>query len=332
MADRIALVGGDSLLGREVRDVFNESSLGRLLSLVAGGEDETGKVVEIDGGMSVLSGLSPEEVEDAAVVILAGSDEASKTALEAEPQGRVIDLTGVTEDEDAARLRAPLVEDLDPEFVRPDDANAPVVVAHPAAVAVALLLTKLHRAYPVARSVLQVFEPASERGKAGVDELQQQTVSLLSFQSMDKKVYDAQLSFNLLAGFGEEAPLPLARIEERIERHLATLLNSPEGAPMPSFRLIQAPVFHGYSISAWVEFEDAPSAAEIEEALHEGGFDVRGEGMEPPNNAGIAGSSGVAVGAVASDRNNANAVWLWAVVDNLRLTAENAARLAMEVL
>ncbi len=334
MANTIALVGGDTLLGREIREVFNESSLGRQLKLVAGEEEETGKVVAIDGGLSIVSELKEDDLEDAEVVILASGAEASKKALAMRPNGRlVIDLTGVAEDEPDSRLRAPLVEDLDPEWLADQsEFNGPAVVAHPAAVAIALLLRRLHRAFGVASSVIQVFEPASERGKPGVDELQAQTVSLLSFQEMPKKIFDSQLSFNMLAALGDDAASPLHVIEERIERHLATLLNSEDPAPMPSLRLVQSPVFHGYSASVWVSFEEAPSAQEIEETLSEAGIDVRGAGLEPPNNAGIAGQSGISVGAIAADRNNSSAVWMWLVADNLRLTAENAARLAMEVL
>ena len=40
--------------------------------------------------------------------------------------------------------------------------------------------------------------------------------------------------------------------------------------------------------------------------------------LEPPNNVGIAGQSGIAVGAIAPDRNSGNAFWIWAAVDNLR--------------
>lgn len=333
MADTIALVGGDTLLGREIREVFNESSLGGQLKLVAGDEDESGKVVAIDGGISILTSLHEDDLNDAKVVILAGGPETSRKALASKPDGIVIDLTGVAEDEHDARLRAPMVEDLDPEWQRDaDELGGPIVVAHPASVAIALLLHRLHRSFGVLSSVIQVFEPASELGKAGVDELQQQTVSLLSFQKLEKKVFDAQLTFNMLAALGEEAPTTLLQTEERIERHLATLLNSEDPVPMPSLRLVQAPVFHGYSISAWVSFEDAPSPREIEEALSEAGIDVRGAGLEPPNNAGIVGQNGIAVGAISSDRNNGSAVWLWMVADNLRLTAENAARLVMEVL
>ncbi|MDZ4783839.1 MAG: hypothetical protein SGJ19_26625, partial [Planctomycetia bacterium] len=46
---------------------------------------------------------------------------------------------------------------------------------------------------------------------------------------------------------GDAAPERLEDLELRIERHLATLLSSASRAPIPSIRLIQAPVFHGHS-------------------------------------------------------------------------------------
>ena len=184
--------------------------------------------------------------------------------------------------------------------------------------------------YPIARAIVHIFEPASEHGTAGIEELQQQTVNLLSFQPVPKKVFDAQLAYAMLAQLGSEAPVPLAEVEDRIERHLASLLERLDGIPMPSLRLIQAPVFHGYTFSFWIEFEDAPAASDIEDAMSHDLFDVRTGDLEPPNNVGVAGQSGIAVGAIAPDRNNGNAFWIWAAVDNLRLAAESAAMIAGE--
>ena len=107
------------------------------------------------------------------------------------------------------------------------------VIAHPAAIAIALFLKRLHAAEAVRRAVIQVFAPASEQGAGGIEELQQQTVSLLSFKSMPRAVFDAQLGFNVLARYGEEAPIALEQSELRIERHLASLLaGQEEGEPM----------------------------------------------------------------------------------------------------
>ena len=101
--------------------------------------------------------------------------------------------------------------------------------------------------------------------------------------------------------------------------------------PMPSIRVTQAPVFHGYSFSFWIEFEDAPDVNSLEEALMGDWIDVRGADVEPPDNVGVAGQSGITVGAITPDRNDGNAVWLWAAADNLRLTAETAALIAREI-
>jgi len=187
---------------------------------------------------------------------------------------------------------------------------------------------------PIRRSVIQIFAPASEHGRAGVEELQQQTVSLLSFKTMPKAIFDTQLGFSMLARYGEEAPVALENSELRIERHLTTLLALPgsgEGAPPPSLRLIQAPVFHGYSFSAWVEFEESPGIEALESGLASAGIEVRGADFEPPNNVGQAGQSGIAVGAVVPDRNEADAVWFWLVADNLRIAAENAVAVARQI-
>ena len=326
MAETIALVGGETLLGREVREVLGETALGQHVRLVAAADEETGTLTEIGGSAAFLAKLEPDAVEDADALILAGSVESSRIALEANPQGLIIDLTYAAEENPDARIRAPQVEGADYEL----DHTGPQIVAHPAATAIAMVLQRLNGNYPIARAIVHIFEPASERGATGIDELQQQTVNLLSFQPVPKKVFDAQLAYALLAQLGPEAPVPLTDVEDRIERHLATLLERMEGPPMPSLRLIQAPVFHGYTFSFWIEFEDAPAVADLEDAMSHDSFDVRTADLEPPNNVAVAGQSGIAVGAIAPDRNNGNAFWMWAAADNLRLAAESAALIAGE--
>jgi aspartate-semialdehyde dehydrogenase len=209
-----------------------------------------------------------------------------------------------------------------------------LVLAHPAASALALVLTRLARHAQIRRAVVQVFEPASERGKRGIAELHQQTTGLLSFKPLNKDVFDNQLSFNLLAQYGAEAPQKLSAVEQRIEAHLAALLSrsSPaETVPMPSLRLVQAPVFHGYSISAWVEFAGEVNATELGEALASAQIEVRGVNEEAPSGVGATSQSGLIAGDIRVDRNDARAAWFWIVGDNLRLTADGVADILSEL-
>jgi len=338
----IALVGSDSLMGREVRDIAATATPPLPLRLIAAEDEEPGALTRVGDVPAVVGGLDANSLAGARAVVLAGGAESARRALElleADDATAIIDLTGYAEERSDARLRAPLLEaaaagDAGDEV---DDiaGDARVhVVAHPAAIALALFLRRLHAHDPVRRSVVEIFAPASEHDARGVEELQQQTVNLFSFQSLPRAVFDAQLSFNMLARYGEEAPASLEETELRIERHLASLLALPgegSGAPLPSLRLIQAPVFHGYSLSAWVEFDGNPGIEALEASLAAGPIEVRTGEFEPPTNVGQAGQSGIAVGAISVDRNNPEACWFWLVADNLRLAAESAAEVARQL-
>src|ERR1022692_4217390 len=105
-----------------------------------------------------------------------------------------------------------------PLWSLPDSARRKMpypLIPPPAAIPTPMFLPRLHPRFPVQRSAIHIFEPASERGTPGVEELQQQTVGLLSFKSMPKKIFDAQLSFNMLAQYGEDAPVTLESAELR---------------------------------------------------------------------------------------------------------------------
>jgi len=329
---RVALVGGDSLLARELQTLLEEGQPKPSIELIAASaaspaEKSTVLEISADEEAMVLTPLTAQALDGLDVAILAGSPASSRRALKLNSSEgpALIDLTGALEDQPAARLRAPSLE------IAPAMPNVRVqVIAHPASIAIATLLAVLARRAAIRRALVHIFEPASERGKKGLDELQQQTVAVLSFKKLKTEVFDAQLGFNLLARYGEEALEPLEGVEQRIEKHLASLLAAFPSIPMPSLRLIQAPVFHGHSFSVWVEFEENPGAGPLSKVLADAGIDVRPD--DPPSNVGIAGQSGLSVGAITVDANHPRACWLWAVSDNLKLAAENAVLAAREIL
>ncbi len=316
------LVGGDTLLGKEVRDLLAERELPVHLRLCSSGSDER-VLTEDEGELSVMEPLSADLLKSASVVLLAGTPAASKAAVAMaagmKQSPAFIDLTGELEGLAESRLRAPVLEPGGEEY----PAGTIHSIAHPAAAALARLLILIHRHHPVHQAVVTVIEPASARGQSGIEELHKQSISLFSFHTLPKDVYDTQVSFNLLPRYGDEAKLPLSGSETRIEKHIASLLG-PHGVPLPSLRLIHAPVFHGYCQSIWLEFESRPAVQLIEKLLEEAGVDVRKPEHEPASNAGVAGQSGITVSDVAHDRGNPRSLWIWAASDNLRGIAENA--------
>lgn len=296
----VAIVGGASLLGRELQELIRDQKLKWTVRLLSGEADGGAGTITASGeDATYLEPMTSESLAEAEVTFLAGTRESSAEALRLDPAGQFIDLTGV------------IREDTPP-------------LVHPAATALALLLEKLKYSEYV---IATVFEPASERGHAGIAELQKQSSSLLSFQPLPKDVFDAQAAFNLLAEYGEDAPVALAAIEDRIYNDLMTL--RPDANL--SLRLIQAPVFHAYAVLAFVRF---PSAVDSIESLfqNDARIDLRANGTEAPTNAGAAQQDGFQFGSFRKDRRDPRAWWVWMTFDNLRVSAAAAIEAAKELL
>lgn len=319
------LVGGDTILGREICDLIEEQKLPVRLTLAASRAEEhvLAAPEEEDADITVMHALDRTLVEAADVVLLAGTREANERAValarQAAARPALVDLTGQFEDLPESRLRAPLLESAEMAA----EAETIHTLAHPAAVALARLVALLHARRRVVRVVATVFEPVSQQGRAGIDELHNQTLSLLNFREVPQEVFGAQVSFNLLPRYGRGAPHALSEAAGRIEKHLATLCGA-RGIPLPSVRLIQAPVFHGYCLNVWVEFEKRPPVRVLEELLEEAGIEIRRADAEPASNVSVGGQVGLAVSDIVEDHAAAQAAWFWLVFDNLRSHAEAA--------
>jgi aspartate-semialdehyde dehydrogenase len=197
----------------------------------------------------------------------------------------------------------------------------------------ALVMERVRQAAQVRWAAATMLVPASEFGRAAMDELHQQTVNLLSFQTLPKTVFDAQTAYNLLTGMGENATAHLSSLGERVRRHLTALLGH-RGA-VPAVQAVMAPVFHGHAFSIAVELERAVEISALEEALSSEHVDLVLEDTDSPSNLAATGQNDVLVRlrVEPGERNptEARRLWLWAVSDNLRLAAQNALECALDL-
>jgi aspartate-semialdehyde dehydrogenase len=306
----MALIGGQTLLGREIRDLARDYRVVAMDTQDAEGQTLVRGGAEDD--LEIMPPLDAKTIREADVVVLAGDAASAAKAMQMGGR-RVIDASGGLAGKAFRVLRAPLAEG------KAGRMGAVVEVAHPAAVLLGVLVKGLTRK-PV-RMVATVLVPASEFGTAAITELQQQTVNLLSFKALPKAVFDAQAAFALLAELGDEAPAKLEGLRARVVEQVQALV--PDVAV--SLMLAQAPVFHGLSAAVWMEFE---SRVEVEGLVAGENVDVRGADLEPPNNVQTAGQDGIAVGGIRAE--GERAVWLWVAADNHRLTAANVMALAAE--
>lgn len=255
---------------------------------------------------------------------------AARTSRQGTGLPAVIDMSEGLGGEPGGRLSVPWLErsGSGPAVPHLDSTPHFLISPHPAAIAVSTLLLRLARRAPLKSAVAQIFAPASEFGSLAVEELQKQTVGLLSFQKIPRTVFGQQLAFNVLPRFsrGRKSALTVADLESRIQNQVRGLLG--ERAPLPAVRVIQAPVFHSLALSIFVEIAESLPAEELGRALVGERVELRRHVDDAPSQVEAAGSGNILVDALTPDSLRPEGVWIWAVVDNLRLAATNAVEIA----
>src|ERR1700683_1833236 len=109
----IALVGSESLLGVEIRDLAATAEPLLHLRLIAADEEKSGTLTRLGDEPAIMEELDRDTLSTARAVLLAGSAESSRKALELAgdaPDFAIVDLTYAAEERPDARLRAPMVE------------------------------------------------------------------------------------------------------------------------------------------------------------------------------------------------------------------------------
>jgi len=204
--------------------------------------------------------------------------------------------------------------------------NRVYISACPITIVVSSLMLRLAARFPLKGAVAHIFTPVSELGSHGIEELQKQTVNLLSFQKIPRKIFGAQLAFNLLARPGGTSGSELRALENRLRRQLKEYLQ--ERVPMPALRLFQVPVFYSLAVSLFVETGQRVSAEKAGEALQGERVELRHRSQGSPTQVDAAGSDNILVDSVTVDPDHPTGLWIWAVADNLRLAALNAVEIA----
>jgi aspartate-semialdehyde dehydrogenase len=333
---RIGVVGASSLAGKELGDELGESMLAAS-NVVLLEDDDTaaGQITSAGEEAAFIQRIESSSFEGMDFVFFAGDPEITKRHWQqARKSGAsIIDLTYALEAEKDVLVLAPwATEELGGSMRAAPDLKTPAVIAaHPVALMLALVAGRLQKGIGVSSVAATVMEPASEHGRAAMDEMHQQTVSLLSFQSLPKEQYDAQVAFNLLPALGESAKVMLARTDLRIRSQYTELAG--DVLPPLALQIVQAPVFHGYAVSLLVELSKPSTLEDVEAVLEGEHIDLVEEDGEPPSNLTAAGQEDIMV-RVADDFGDAEKgtrFWLWMASDNLKLAALNAIACAIEL-
>ncbi|HEV3219746.1 MAG TPA: Asd/ArgC dimerization domain-containing protein [Candidatus Acidoferrales bacterium] len=332
---RIVVVGATTLRGKELVQVLGERVPQAKLHLVDD-EDFAGTLTEAAGEPAVVQTVDADSFAKAKMVFFAGEPESTlKFADVALGAGAsVVDLSGGLSGRADVRMWIPSLDTvLSASAKKPSEngrafssPSAPVIIS-------CALVAGLSRWAPEIISIV-FLQPASERGQQGIEELEHQTVKLLSFQPFGQNVFGMQAAFNLSDRFGEASKGSLKDVRTSIGRDVRRYLseNGHSGSEAaPAIEIIQAPTFHSHGFSAFAILKNPLDQAEIQKWLSTAGFSFLGEN-EAATNVSAAGADRPLIGRIERDQNHERGLWLWGVADGLRIGALNAVAIAEHIL
>lgn len=340
-SQRIVIAGASSLLGAELKSLLEESQFAGWDFRLLDEEDAAGTLTEAGGEAAVIQSVEEGSFEKARFVFFVGSPAFTRASLAAVAEGgaTVIDLSGQMrqlEREVAEPLRRatqasphPIAQVWFPglDKLRAEEFSKDALLyAIPTAAATAISALALALAPLGMRKLAATcLQPVSEAGRAGIEELEGQTSQLLSFQSVGKPVFDAQIAFSLLDRYGSAAAHSLEEARKRIRAEVKVCVAGK--APRPVVQVVHAPVFYGTMFSAWAEIDKAAPCQSIVEACKNAGFHFIADG-EGPSNVSVAGENVIQLSQPEPEPAQVGTWWFWGAADNIRLPAANAVELA----
>lgn len=330
MGYRIAVVGATGNVGREILNVLAERQFPIDEVAALASARSTGDVIEFGETDKTLKVRNLEHFDFSGwdIALFAAGSEVSKLyAPKAAQLGcTVIDNSSFYRMDPDVPL---IVPEVNAEAIagyrrkniiaNPNCSTAQLVVA----------LKPLHDAAKIKRVVVATYQSVSGSGKAGMDELFEQSRNIFVGDANEPVKYPKQIAFNVI-------PQVDAFLEDGMTKEEWKMVVETKKILDPSIKLsatcVRVPVFVGHSEAVNIEFENEISAEEAQNILREAPgimlVDKREDGgyVTPVE---CVGDYATFVSRVREDPTVENGLSLWVVSDNLRKGAAlNAVQIA----
>jgi aspartate-semialdehyde dehydrogenase len=328
MGYRVAVVGATGNVGREMLVILEELEFP--VSEIHAIASRNSLGAEVQFGERVLKCQDIEQFDFSKVdlVLMSAGGDVSRAWSE-----RIGRAGPIVIDNSSAFRMDPDVPLIVPE-VNPDaiyDARKKNIIANPncSTAQLVVALKPLHDAARIKRAVVSTYQSVSGAGKAGVDELWDQTKNVFVLGATEPKKFPKQIAFNVIPFIGAYKDDGYTDEEAKMWKETHKMLD-------PSIKLtvtcVRVPVFVGHSESVNLEFETELDEEEARDILRNAPgvvvIDKRDEtGYATPKE--IQGEFGVYVSRIRKDPTVEHGLNLWVVSDNLRKGAAlNAVQIA----
>jgi aspartate-semialdehyde dehydrogenase len=323
----VAVVGATGVVGREMIAILAERNfpVSELVPLAS--ERSEGERIQFEDKNWVVKRLAKDSFKGVDIGLFsAGAERSLEFAPEAVKSGAV-----VIDNSSAFRMdpNIPLVV---PEVNAHAITRRAGIIANPncSTIGMVLALKPIHDAVKIKRIVVTTFQSVSGTGKEAIDELAGQTVALLNFRDVEKKVYPHQIAFNCLPHIDSFLDNGYTKEEMKMVNETKKIME--DDSIHVTATTVRVPVFRCHSESVNIETVEKISANEVRAILSTApGVIVYDDPKKNiyPLAIDVAGKDEIYVGRIRADESIQNGINLWIVSDNLRKGAAlNAVQIA----
>jgi len=322
----IAIVGATGNVGRKIIEVLEKKELSiDNLYLVASSKSAGSKIKFKEKEHEVFDLESFDFSKAKITFFAAGGKISEKFAVNAAKNSIIIDNSSYFRMDPDVPLIVPQVN---PEHLNDIKKN---IIANPncSTAQLVIALKPLHDLFKIKRVVVSTYQSVSGGGKAPMDELIEQTKSVLDNKKVVSKNFTKQIAFNVIPQIDIFSDEGYTKEELKMTNETKKILDEKIDLTATCVRI---PVLVSHSESVNIQFEKPFSLDEVKKALDnfEGCkvIDERSDGgYSSPVEA--AGKDETFVSRIREDKTTKNGLNLWIVSDNLlRGAALNAVEIA----
>ena len=323
---KIGILGATGAVGRQMLECIEERKLPVEELRVFASERSKGKKLPFAGQELTLEVVSQERLNGLDYVLGAVSNSLSKEYRPlVEKSGAVyIDNSSAFRQEDGV----PLVV---PEINGQDALDHHGVIANPnCSTAITLMaLAPIAKLSPIKAINACTYQAVSGAGMGGISELKDEVTALTKGESVEAKVFPAQIAFNVIADIGSPLENGYTTEEMKMQNEGRKILHLPD--LLVTCTCVRVPVYRSHSIAVTVVTEEPVSVEAAEKAIaaFDGDLLVTDHTPTPLENSD---KDIVQVGRLRRDLTNPNGLTLWCTGDQIRKGAATNAVQIMEYL
>ena len=324
---KLAIVGATGAVGQETLRLIEARYPQHTNLKLLASKRSAGRKMEVNGKTFTVAETTDDSFDDTDLVFISARTEDSRRfgPVAAQAGAMVIDDSSAFRMDPNVPLVVPEVngDDLDWHdgiVSIPNCSTTPLVmVAHP-----------LRQASPIRRIVADTYQSVSGAGGAAMNELSDQTRTVMHGGPAEPEAQPQQIAFNVIPQIDAFTESGYTREERKMIDESRKILHEPEMAV--SATCVRVPVFVSHCVAAHLEFEQPVSPGEARELLSQmPGLAVHDDPMASvyPMPVDAAGRDEVFVGRIRQDASHPNGLAMWVVTDNLvKGAALNALQIA----